>query len=170
MGNIFKLSQGEYIAVEKVENTYGKSGLVNQIWVYGNSYKPFIVAVVVPDALQVVKELGDKFDCSAAPATPEWVAAYKKAVTSDEDFQKSMREKVMASLKANVGKLKGFEKVKGIICEYDFDELLQGFNVANNCLTPSFKLKRPQLKKRYMTQLKALYAELGDPAGEQEDW
>jgi long-chain acyl-CoA synthetase len=31
--NIFKLSQGEYIAAEKIETIYGKSSIVGQIWV-----------------------------------------------------------------------------------------------------------------------------------------
>jgi len=46
--NIFKLSQGEYIAVEKIEMAYQQCEAVNQIWVYGNSFKPCIVAVVNP--------------------------------------------------------------------------------------------------------------------------
>merc|ERR1711881_414819 len=86
--NIFKLSQGEYIAVEKVENTYAKSAWVNQIWVYGNSFKPKIVAVVVPDAIGLTKTvLKDRFECSALPATPEWLEAFAKAV-DDDDIKK----------------------------------------------------------------------------------
>ena len=47
--NIFKLSQGEYLAPEKLENAYIQSPLVTQIMVYGNSYKNCAVAIVVPD-------------------------------------------------------------------------------------------------------------------------
>ena len=46
--NLFKLAQGEYIAVEKIENIYLLNSLVEQIFVYGNSYQSYIVAIVVP--------------------------------------------------------------------------------------------------------------------------
>jgi len=167
--NIFKLSQGEYIAVEKVENTYAKSATVNQIWVYGNSYKPKIVAVVVPNAVDAAKLLGDDFQCDALPATPEWIAAWDKAVESQENKDK-IKEWVFEDMKKNVGKLKGFEKIAAIHCEFKLDNLLQGFNVENNCLTPSFKLKRPQLKHRYIDQLKALYTGLNLAPKDNEEW
>lgn len=51
--HIFKLSQGEYIAPEKIENAYIKSQYVAQIFVHGESLKSCVVAVVVPDVENV---------------------------------------------------------------------------------------------------------------------
>ena len=51
--NVIKLSQGEFVAVSKVEAVFGDSPLVRQIYVYGNSARSYLLAVVVPteDAL-----------------------------------------------------------------------------------------------------------------------
>src|SRR5271166_2795918 len=51
--NVLKLSQGEFVAVSKLEAVFGNSQLVRQIFVYGNSARAYLLAVIVPteDAL-----------------------------------------------------------------------------------------------------------------------
>ena len=46
--NVIKLSQGEFVAVSKVEAALGDSPLVGQTYIYGNSARPYLLAVVVP--------------------------------------------------------------------------------------------------------------------------
>lgn len=45
--NIFKLSQGEYIAPEKLENVFIQSDFVAQAWIYGESIHDYVVAFLV---------------------------------------------------------------------------------------------------------------------------
>jgi long-chain acyl-CoA synthetase len=47
--HIFKLSQGEYIAPERLECIYNESQFVETLMVYGDSYKDFLAAVVYPN-------------------------------------------------------------------------------------------------------------------------
>jgi len=47
--NIFKLSQGEYIAPEKLENIFVQSTYVQQCYVYGDSLKDYTIAFFVLD-------------------------------------------------------------------------------------------------------------------------
>src|SRR5208283_5860135 len=46
--NVLKLAQGEFVTLAKLEAAFGNSPLVRQIYVYGNSAHPYLVAVVVP--------------------------------------------------------------------------------------------------------------------------
>ncbi|MEU7633793.1 carboxylic acid reductase [Nocardia sp. NPDC049220] len=51
--NVLKLSQGEFVTVSRLEAVFVDSPLVEQIYVYGNSARAYLLAVVVPteDAL-----------------------------------------------------------------------------------------------------------------------
>ncbi len=46
--NVLKLSQGEFVTVSRLEAVFGDSPLVHQIYLYGNSARPYLLAVVVP--------------------------------------------------------------------------------------------------------------------------
>ena len=46
--NVVKLSQGEFVAVSALEAGFTDSPLIRQIYLYGNSARPYLLAVVVP--------------------------------------------------------------------------------------------------------------------------
>ncbi|MCH9735624.1 MAG: thioester reductase domain-containing protein, partial [Actinomycetia bacterium] len=46
--NVLKLAQGEFVTVAKLEAVFDDIALVQQIFVYGNSARPYLLAVVVP--------------------------------------------------------------------------------------------------------------------------
>jgi len=148
--NIFKLGQGEYVAVEKIEMALSKSAYIGQIWVYGNSFFTQLVTVVAPDPERLnpwAKQQGIHTDNFAALCEKPQV--------------KSL---IMAEIKSEAAavKLKGFEVPKDVFIDGNVNELMQAFSVENDCLTPTFKLKRPQLLKRYKEQVDAMYTGLGE--------
>src|SRR6185503_1979416 len=57
--NVLKLSQGEFVTVSKLEAVFGDSPLVGQIYVYGNSARAYLLAVVVPTTDAVSRSRGD---------------------------------------------------------------------------------------------------------------
>ena len=54
--NMFKLSQGEYIAPEKLEETYKQIKGIEDIFVYGDSLKSCLVGVINVD-LKLLNEI-----------------------------------------------------------------------------------------------------------------
>jgi long-chain acyl-CoA synthetase len=139
--NIFKLSQGEYVAVENLENTYSRCPLIAQIWVYGNSFESFLVGVVVPDR----------------KAIEDWA---KLNYQSPNDFeslcqnlkaQKYFLDELNSTAKQY--QLKGFEMLKAIHLEPN------PFDIERDLITPTFKLKRPQLLQHYKGIVDQLYSE-----------
>jgi len=57
--------------------------------------------------------------------------------------------------------LSGFKVPKDIHVEIEIDGEGNGFTIDNECLTPSQKLKRPQIFKRYKNNLREMYAGQG---------
>ena len=46
--NVLKLSQGEFVTVSALEAVFGDSPLIRQIYLYGNSARAYLLAVIVP--------------------------------------------------------------------------------------------------------------------------
>jgi fatty acid CoA ligase FadD9 len=75
--NVLKLSQGEFVTVSKLEAAFGNSPLVRQIYIYGNSARPFLLAVVVPSD-EALSRYG------TAELKPAIAAALKEAARSGD--------------------------------------------------------------------------------------
>ncbi|EFN52377.1 hypothetical protein CHLNCDRAFT_32504 [Chlorella variabilis] len=142
--NIFKLAQGEYVAPEKIENVYARSPFVMQSFVYGNSLRAQLVAVVIPDPEYLLpwgKERGLPADLAQLCRTPQ-ASGVVHAVL------KSMMEEGRAA------GLKGFEQVAAVHLHPD------PFSVENGMMTPTFKLKRPQAQAAFQPDIDEMYSKL----------
>eukprot|EP00831_Metopus_contortus_P048747 TRINITY_DN3989_c0_g1_i3.p2 TRINITY_DN3989_c0_g1~~TRINITY_DN3989_c0_g1_i3.p2 ORF type:complete len:318 (-),score=68.19 TRINITY_DN3989_c0_g1_i3:102-1055(-) len=138
--NIFKLQQGEYIAPEKIENILVNSKFVLQVFVYGDSFQTYIVAVVVPKKEAVV----------------EWAKEQNIEKSYEELCMLSELNKVILAdilEESKKGKLMGFEMIKNIIVTPT------PFSIENGTLTPTFKIKRNEAKEMYKAEIDNLYKE-----------
>ena len=92
-----------------------------------------------------------------------WDAETTAELAAKPEAKKFILEKMVEEGKA--AKLKTFELPQAVHLEGTINELNQGFSIDNDCLTPTFKLKRPQLLKMFAEQVDAMYVGLGqDPA------
>ena len=141
---IFKLSQGEYIIPAKLESVYSKSVYVSQIMIYGNPTKNKIIGIIIPDKKKCADELN----------------------MSVEDLVKDNKNKDLINLilkdlekLAKEAEFNGLEKLKYIIV--DFEE----FTNNNNCLTPTMKIIRKNVEKKYKEKIDNLYDMMGKKKG-----
>jgi len=131
--NVIKLSQGEYVAMGPLEATYlGHSALIDQIYLYGSSYRAFLLAVIVPDMAIATGRLG------RAPGRAE------------------LRTMALAELQevAREAGLKSFEVPRDVVIELD------PFTHENGLLSSVRKPLHPKLKARYQDELEAMYSEM----------
>ncbi|MGK3758254.1 MAG: long-chain acyl-CoA synthetase [Bacillariaceae sp.] len=146
--NIFKLSQGEYVAPEKIENVVIQSLLIGQAFVHGDSLQSALVAVIVPDEDPIRTLLENSEEHALAKAS------FSEICKSDK-----LKSIIMADIK-KMGKsngLHGFEIPKSI---YLSDE---EFSVENGLLTPTFKLKRQQAREKYEKEIERMYTVMPRP-------
>ncbi|KAL4074617.1 hypothetical protein V8B97DRAFT_2022828 [Scleroderma yunnanense] len=148
--NIMKLSQGEYVALEKVENIYGASPIIQQIFVHGDSLQSYLIAVVVPDPLVLAPVVSAILGTKVDPANN---LALAEAVKDPRVIQEVVN---LLNAEARRNKLAGFECVKRIYVTMD------PFTIEENTLTPTLKLRRRDAYAKFKKEIDALYA-LGEP-------
>ncbi|THH06751.1 hypothetical protein EW145_g3864 [Phellinidium pouzarii] len=144
--NIMKLSQGEYAALERIENAYLMNPLLAQLYVHGDSLQDYLVGIVVPEPAKfasLVSEVG------GVHVAPEDFGALAKAIRDPRIVQAVSDEMLKEAKKAE---LKGFEIIKKIHITLD------PFTPDNELLTPTFKIRRRDVQAKYKKELEAMYA------------
>ncbi|OAY70857.1 Long chain acyl-CoA synthetase 1, partial [Ananas comosus] len=145
--NIFKLSHGEYVAAEYLEKVYGYLPIIEDIWVYGDSYRSMLVAVVAPHEDNTMKwaesngHKGSFYDICALEELKIYILQELKAL-------------------AEKNKLRGFECIKGVVVDP------VPFNVERDLMTPTMKKKRSQMFKHYQSEIEKLYKNLAERRGD----
>jgi len=135
--SMFKLAQGEYVAGDKVEDAYLKCDLVDEIFVYGESSKSFLVSIVVPKKDQIEK-LAKQLSLEGS---------YENNLKKPELRKKLLKAMDKAGKQA---KLNGFEMVKQVYLES------KSFK-DNDLMTPTEKLKRGDAKNKFKEAIDRMY-------------
>ncbi|MFG3498312.1 carboxylic acid reductase [Streptomyces sp. NPDC047928] len=127
--NVLKLSQGEFVATSRLEAVFAAGPLIRQIFVYGNSERSYLLAVIVPtpDALQRSRAEGE--------------AVLRRLL--GESLQQTAKE----------AGLNSYEIPRDFLVE------TEPFSQANGLLSDHRKLLWPQLLARYGERLEQLYAD-----------
>ncbi|MEP4050627.1 MAG: thioester reductase domain-containing protein [Litorimonas sp.] len=128
--DVLKLSQGEFVAVGPLGTVFeGGSAVLKQVYLYGNSVRSYLLAVIVPDQKAVQTLLGD---------------------TPDEDAVRSLIQDELRRV-GIVDDLKSFEIPRDFIVELD------PFSQENGLLSSVRKRLRPALKRKYGAVLESIY-------------
>ncbi|KAF6993580.1 hypothetical protein CFC21_010454 [Triticum aestivum] len=139
--NIFKLSQGEYVAVEYLEKVYVFPPIIEDIWVYGDSYKSMLVAVVNPHEENTMKWAGSN--------------GYKGSfseICKSEGLKEHVLKELAAAAQKN--KLRGFEYIQGVVLDP------VPFDIERDLVTATMKKRRNYMLKYYQPEIDKVYKAL----------
>lgn len=134
----FKLETGKYVMPGPVEEHLKLSPYIANIMVHGE-HRPFNVAVVVPDRATFEK----------------WAEKNEARLGDSLADTPAVREVLETEIRKRGDELRAYEVPKRILV---VDE---DFTTDNGMLTPTMKLKRRNVLKRYGAELDALYLQDG---------
>ncbi|KAI5959832.1 uncharacterized protein KGF55_005064 [Candida pseudojiufengensis] len=146
--NFYKLSQGEYVTPEKIENLYLTSNsIITQVFAHGDFNQSYLVGVIGIDPLSIKTFLTSK--CNIQP----------DQISTNQDLlevvnKREIKTSILLYLNTNVGsKLNGFEKIQNIYLEID------PLTLDRNVITPTSKLKRSIASNFFKNQIDMMYKE-----------
>jgi long-chain acyl-CoA synthetase len=133
---IFKTSNGKYIAPQKNENLLKESIFIEQCMVVGEGEK-YAAALVVPNLESLVKWCGFK--------------GIEAASTAQLIKNEQVIEKMNAEIEKGNAHLGQYEQIKKISILED------PWTIDSGELTPTMKLKRKFIYQKYQAQIKGLF-------------
>ncbi|MBD5321286.1 MAG: long-chain fatty acid--CoA ligase [Bacteroides sp.] len=134
--DLFKTSNGKYIAPQAIETRLGLDKFIEQVAVIGDSRK-FVSALIVP----------------SYAALREWADAEKIPYTSDADLAADPQVHAMMEqrIESLLKELASYEKIKR------FTLLPHEFSMDNGELTNTLKIKRRVISEHYAREIEAMY-------------
>ncbi|KAF9157438.1 hypothetical protein DFQ26_008727 [Actinomortierella ambigua] len=147
--NIFKLSHGEYVAAENIENKLlARVPFIQQLFVHGDSHQSCLVAIMVPEPEAFLSMAQKILTLNLSNEDPD--------VFRDVCKHPKLRHAALQAVTdaGRAAQLKSYEIPKAIMIEPT------PFTVENGRLTPTFKIKRHPVVQEYREQLTAMYDEI----------
>ncbi|EFC45835.1 predicted protein [Naegleria gruberi] len=151
--NMFKLAQGEYVAAENVEGKLSEANYVSRLWVYGDSYKTFLVGFVAVNGLKLLdwalqnQKLANVTAISQLSESQQ--LEHLEKLCADESVNKMILKELERVGKEK--KLLGFEMVKAIKL------LPRDFEFYPGCTTPKLSLVRNKLRDLFQKDIDEMY-------------
>lgn len=134
--DLFKTSNGKYIAPQAIESRLGEDRYIEQVAVIGDQRK-YVTAIIIP-AFDALKEYARR--------------KHIKFNSLDDLVQNTEIRRFIAERIENLQKgLAGFEKIKR------FTLLPREFTIENGELTNTLKIRRPVINSLYADEIEAMY-------------
>lgn len=134
----YKLLNGKYVVPGPLEEQLKLSPLIANAFVYGDN-KPYNVAVIVPVIAELRRRLAE-----AGVQVPDG-----EKIASGEEARRAL----LAEIEKHSGGFRGYERIRKILVT------TEDFTQENGMLTPTLKLKRRNVLKRWGAAIEALYVD-----------
>ncbi len=134
--DLFKTSNGKYIAPQALESRLGEDKYIEQVAVIGDQRK-YVTAIIIP-AFEALKEYARKKHIQYRSV---------EDLVKNADIRKMIEERI-ERLQENFA---GFEQIK------KFTLLPQAFTMEAGELTNTLKIRRPIINNRYAREIEAMY-------------
>lgn len=134
--DLFKTSNGKYIAPQAIESRLGEDKYIDQVAVIGDKRK-YVTAIIIP-AFEALKEYAQRKKI-----------AYKsiEELVRNADIRRMIEERIEKLQKG----FAGFEKIK------KFTLLPNAFTMESGELTNTLKIRRSIINRRYSREIEAMY-------------